>query len=226
MTASPTSSTRPAASSPKMAGSAARGWCGNQVGQLLITLAMLGTIPQALTRTRTSVGRGDGTSMVSMVIGSPIACSRAARIFAMSGCSFSCWGSRPGRTEVRVFQVDVEQAHDSDAGVVPGDVQRQLDHLLIVQVRRRGLPRLLRDVHRQRRLAGEPQDGELDLVEHLGALEVGDVRELGFGQARLEAVGLVVSNLVLRAGGVPDRQDGELAQLRAEPGLIPHRVGV
>jgi hypothetical protein len=46
---------------------------------------MLGTIPQAFTRTRTSVGRGVGLSIVSMDIGSPIACSRAARIIAIDG---------------------------------------------------------------------------------------------------------------------------------------------
>jgi hypothetical protein len=50
------------------------------VGQLLITLAMFGTIPHAFTRTSTSVGLGFGTSMASIDIGLPIACSRAARI--------------------------------------------------------------------------------------------------------------------------------------------------
>jgi hypothetical protein len=63
-----------------MAGNRGSGWCGNQVGQLLITLAMFGTIPHAFTRTSTSVGRGSGTSIRSIDIGSPIACRRAARI--------------------------------------------------------------------------------------------------------------------------------------------------
>src|SRR6185503_18794973 len=80
MTASPTSSTTPAGSRPKIAGNFGKGWWGNHVGQLLMTLAMLGTIPQALTRTRTSLGRGFGTGMVSSVIGVPSACSRAAVI--------------------------------------------------------------------------------------------------------------------------------------------------
>ena len=80
MTASPTSSTTPAGSSPKIAGNLGSGWCGNQVGQLLMTLAMFGTIPQALTRTSTSVGRGLGTGIVSSVIGVPSLCSRAAII--------------------------------------------------------------------------------------------------------------------------------------------------
>ena len=85
MTASPTSSTTPVGSSPKIAGNLASGWCGNQVGQLLITLAMFGTMPTALTRTSTSVGRGVGTSMVSIDMGWPISCSRAARIIAIDG---------------------------------------------------------------------------------------------------------------------------------------------
>lgn len=66
-----------------MAGNFGNGWCGNHVGQLLITLAMFGTIPHAFTRTSTSVGRGVGTSIVSTDIGSPSACSRAASIFAI-----------------------------------------------------------------------------------------------------------------------------------------------
>src|SRR6266545_4767356 len=210
MTASPTSSTTPAASRPKMAGNFASGWCGNQVGQLLITLAMLGTIPQAFTRTRTSVGRGVGTSIVSMLIGSPMACSRAARIVAMSRCSFSCFSSVLG-VEVGVLEVDVEQPHDPDAGVVPSDVEGQLDHLLVIEVGGRSLPRPFRDTHRQRRLPGEAEHRELEVVELLGALEVRDRGQLGLGEARLETVRLVVCDLVGRADGVPDGQDRKLA---------------
>ena len=61
----------PAGSRPKIAGNLGSGWCGNHVGQLLMTLAMFGTIPQALTRTSTSFGRGFGTGRVSSVMGSP-----------------------------------------------------------------------------------------------------------------------------------------------------------
>ena len=43
-----------------MAGNFGSGWCGNQLGQLLMTLAMFGTMPQAFTRTSTSFGRGFG----------------------------------------------------------------------------------------------------------------------------------------------------------------------
>jgi len=39
--------------------------------KLLTTRARLGTTPQALTSTSTSVGRGSGTSMRSSVIGEP-----------------------------------------------------------------------------------------------------------------------------------------------------------
>src|SRR6266511_3391776 len=140
MTASPTSSTTPAASRPKMAGNFASGWCGNQVGQLLIMLAMFGTIPQAFTRTRTSVGRGLGTSILSIDIGSPIACSRAARINAIEGAPSVVGAARrvgcaerhePRLVQVAFLEVDVEHSHDPDAGVVPGDGQRELHHLFV-----------------------------------------------------------------------------------------------
>jgi hypothetical protein len=79
-TCEPTSTTTPAGSSPKIAGSFGSGRCGNHLVQLASTLPRLGTMPQALTSTSTSVEPGWGTRMVSMDIGPPTWCIRAARI--------------------------------------------------------------------------------------------------------------------------------------------------
>src|SRR5882724_4645170 len=78
----PTSTTTPAGSSPKIAGSFGNGRCGNHLVQFASTLPRLGTMPQALTSTSTSVDPGFGTGIVSIDIGPPTACMRAARIVA------------------------------------------------------------------------------------------------------------------------------------------------
>src|SRR5712691_1841632 len=63
----------PAGSSPKIAGSLGSGRCGNHLVQLASTLPRLGTMPQALTSTNTSVEPGFGTAIVSIDIGAPTA---------------------------------------------------------------------------------------------------------------------------------------------------------
>jgi hypothetical protein len=72
-TCSPTLSTTPAGSRPKIAGSGGISLLSgvSVPKKLLTTRARLGTTPQALTSTSTSVGRGCGTAMRSSVIGAP-----------------------------------------------------------------------------------------------------------------------------------------------------------
>src|SRR5580704_8702178 len=84
-TCSPTLATTPVGSSPKIAGSGGIVLLSgvSEPKKLLTTRARLGTTPQALTSTNTSVCRGSGTSMRSSVIGEPYACSRAAIMVAM-----------------------------------------------------------------------------------------------------------------------------------------------
>src|SRR5262245_36763121 len=85
MTCAPASTTTPAGSSPKIAGSLGSGRCGNHLVQLASTLPRFGTMPQALTSTSTSVEPGSGTGIDSIDIGAPTACMRAARIMAGTG---------------------------------------------------------------------------------------------------------------------------------------------
>src|SRR6188474_3187403 len=82
MTWLPTSTTTPAGSRPKIAGSLGSGRCGNHLVQLASTLPRFGTMPQAFTCTSTSVDPGFGTGIVSIDIGPPTACMRAARIIS------------------------------------------------------------------------------------------------------------------------------------------------
>src|SRR5271166_3511863 len=75
----------PAGSRPKIAGS---GRVGRGSGllvakKLVMTRCKFGTIPQALTSTSTSVGRGSGISMRSSCIGEPYSCTRAAIMLAI-----------------------------------------------------------------------------------------------------------------------------------------------
>ena len=72
-TCAPTLATTPVGSRPKIAGSGGIILLSgvSEPKKLLTTRARLGTTPQALTSTSTSVGRGSGTSMRSSVIGEP-----------------------------------------------------------------------------------------------------------------------------------------------------------
>src|SRR5712692_1893138 len=171
MTWGPTSTTTPAGSSPKMAGSFGSGKCGNHLVQLASTLPRLGTMPQAFTCTSTSAEPGFGTAIVSIDIGPPTACMRAARMVA--GIDIPLPSPSTGflspshRSEAGPIGLLVEELAQALAAALLVVIEFEL-YRLGGKIVRRQLVR--QSLHRAHRLLAGPQRMRILAQQQLGKL--------------------------------------------------------